>query len=128
MFCPVCEAEYAAGVTRCVDDGAELVEALTMENTLRDHSEARFLPLHSVGSPVEAEMVVDLLKQNDIRSVVQSGGTDAFSPLLSVTAPGAVILVDERDFEQAQQIYQAFFGGDTTPLTGATTFENDQRD
>ena len=124
MFCPVCESEYEAGVTHCPDDNTELVERLTPENTLRDHSDARFVPLHNVGSPAEAEMVNDLLVQNGVRSAVQSGGMDAFSPLLSTTSPGAMILVDERDFDRAMEIYNAYFGSDTTPLTGTTMDED----
>src|SRR5919199_3260371 len=124
MFCPVCESEYEAGITTCPDDGTKLVEHLTPENTVQDHSEARFVPLHNVGSPAEAEMVNDILTQNGIRSAVQSGGMDAFSPLLSATSPGAMVLVDERDFDRAQELYNAFFGSDTTPLTG-TTLEED---
>jgi hypothetical protein len=123
MFCPVCEAEYEPGITRCNDDGAELVEQLTPENTVRDHSDARFVPLHNVGSPAEAEMVADILSQNQIRVVVQSGGADAFSPLLSAASPGALVLVDERDLARAQEIYESFFGDDITPLTGATEEE-----
>jgi hypothetical protein len=126
MFCPVCESEYEAGVTRCPDDSTDLVERLTPENTLRDHSEARFVPLHNVGSPAEAEMVNDLLVQNGIRSAVQSGSSDAFSPLLSTTSPGAMVLVDERDFDRAMEIYNAFFGSDTTPLTGTTAEEDEE--
>ena len=118
MFCPVCEAEYEPGITHCPDDETALVERLTSENTLRDGSEANFVPLHKLGSPAEAEMVNDILMQNGIRSVVQAGGNDAFSPLLSATSEGAVILVDERDADRALEIYRAFFGGDTTPLTG----------
>ena len=128
MFCPVCESEYTEGITNCPDDGAELVERLTPENTLRDNSEARFVPLHNIGSPAEAEMVNDILTQNGIRSAVQSGGMDAFSPLLSTTAPGARVLVDERDLDRAQEIYQSFFGGDTTPLTGETREETAERE
>ena len=124
MFCPVCESEYEAGITRCPDDGTDLVERLTPENTLRDHSDARFVPLHNVGSPAEAEMVNDLLMQNGIRSAVQSGSSDVLSPLLSTTSPGAMVLVDERDFDRAMEIYNAYFGSDTTPLTG-TTIEED---
>ena len=124
MFCPVCESEYEAGVTRCPDDGTDLVERLTAENTLHDHSEARFVTLHNVGSPAEAEMVNDMLVQNGIRSAVQSGSADAFSPLLSTTSPGAMVLVDERDFDRAMEVYNAYFGSDTTPLTG-TTIEED---
>ena len=72
-------------------------------------------------------MVNDILRQNGIRSVIRSGGSDAFSPLLSVSAPGAAILVDERDLDRAQELYSAFFGDDTTPLTG-TLIEEDEMD
>jgi hypothetical protein len=126
MFCPVCESEYEEGVTSCPDDGSDLVERLTPENTLRDHSEARFVPLHNIGSPAEAEMVVDILQQNEIRAAVQSGGADAFSPLLSSASPGALVLVDERDLDRARELYDSFFGSDITPLTGATDEEEDE--
>lgn len=118
MFCPVCEAEYEPGITECPDDNTALVERLTVENTGRDTSEARFVALHNLGSPAEAEMVNDIFTQNGIRSVVKSGGADAFSPLLSSTWEGAIIFVDERDVDRATEIYNAFFGRDTTPLTG----------
>jgi len=128
MFCPVCESEYEAGIGVCPDDGTELVERLTPENTVKDHSEARFVALHNIGSPAEAEMVHDILTQNGIRSAVQSGGMDAFSPLLSTTAPGALVLVDERDFDRAQELYHSFFGRDTTPLTGTTDEEEEEEE
>ena len=128
MFCPVCESEYEAGVTSCPDDGSELVERLTPENTLHDHSEARFVPLHNIGSPTEAEMVADMLGQNGVRVAVQSGGSDALSPLLSSASPGALVLVDERDFDRARELYDSFFGGDITPLTGATDEEDEGND
>jgi hypothetical protein len=124
MFCPVCEAEYSAGLSRCPDDNAELVERLNPA-TARDGSEARFVLLHNFGSPAEAEMVNDLLSQNGIRSVVRSGSADAFSALLSATAPSAAVIVDERDLDRAQELYTAFFGDDTTPLTG-TLIEEDK--
>jgi hypothetical protein len=118
MFCPVCEAEYEQGVTLCPDDNTPLVNKLTPENSAHDSSEAKFVLLHRLGSPSEAEMVNDILQKNGIRSAVKSGGADALSPLLSSTAEGAVIIVDERDFDRAHEIYSAFFGADTTPLTG----------
>lgn len=124
MICPVCEAEYEPGVTKCPDDNANLVEKL---HSPRDDSEARFVPLQNLGSPAEAEMVNDILHQNGIRSVIKSGGSDALSPLLSATADGAVILVDERDADRAMEIYEAFFGGDETPLTGGP-LEDDLED
>jgi len=127
MFCPVCEAEYEPGITHCPDDETALVERLTPENTFHDGSEASFVQLHKLGSSAEAEMVNDILRQNGIRSVVQAG-MDAFSPLLSATTDGVAILVDERDADRAGEIYRAFFGGDTTPLTGGTLDEDLEAD
>ena len=123
MFCPTCEAEYEPGITRCADDGAELVDQLSIEAGATDDSEARFVLLHTMSSPAESEMVNDILRQNGIRSVIQSGGADAFSPLLSQVSPGGV-LVDERDLDRAQEIYASFFGEDTSPLTGPVSEED----
>jgi hypothetical protein len=120
MFCPTCEAEYEQGITQCPDDNTTLVDRLTADNSPHDLSEARFVQLHKLGSPAEAEMVNDIFRQNGIRSMVKSGGADALSPLLSATAEGAVIMVDERDADRATEVYSAFFGGDTTPLTGGS--------
>ena len=118
MFCPVCESEYEAGITKCADDGADLVERLSTEAGASDDSEAKFVVLHTLSTPVEAEMVNDILRQNDIRSAVQAGGYDAFSPVFSAVSPGAAVLVDERDLDRAKEIYASFFGEDTSPLTG----------
>jgi len=117
MFCPVCESEYNPGITRCPDDDAELVEQLAPE-TATDDSEARFVTLHTLSSPAEGEMVADLLRQNGIRAAVQSGANDAFSPVFSATSPGVAVLVDERDLDRGRELYAAFFGDDTSPLTG----------
>ena len=126
MFCPTCEAEYQPGITQCPDDNTPLVDRLTDENALHDDSEARFIPLHKLGSPAEAEMVNDILRQNGIRSVIKSGGADTLSPLLSATSEGAIVFVDERDADRAMEIYSAFFGGDTTPLTGGTLEDEEE--
>ena len=121
MICPVCEGEYEPGITQCPTDNVPLVEKLTSGH---DDSEARFVSLHNFGSPAEAEMVNDILTQNGIRSVIKSGGADSLSPLLSATWEGAMIMVDERDVDRAREVYQSFFGADTTPLTGGITEDN----
>ena len=116
MFCPVCGAEYEAGVTECADDRATLLESLPPE-IQPDLSDAEFVPLHNFGSTPEAEMIVELLLKNNVRAVVQGGGNDAFAALSGITT-GATVLVDERDLSRAQELYQNFFGDDVTPLTG----------
>jgi len=124
MFCPVCESEYNPGVTRCPDDDAELVERLAPE-TASDDSAARFVTLHTLSSPAEGEMVADLLRQNGVRAAVQSGANDAFSPVFSAVSPGVAVLVDERDLDRGRELYSAFFGDDTSPLTGPAGEEED---
>ena len=115
MFCPICEAEYQPGITKCPEDGAALVAT---EVNAGDDSEANFVTLHTLSSPVEAEMVNDILRQNGVRSAVQSGANDQFSPVFSAVSPGVAVLVDERDLDRARELYASFFGEDTSPLTG----------
>jgi len=126
MFCTVCEAEYEAGITHCPDDNTPLVDRLTPENTVHDLSDARFVEFQKVGSPAEAEMVNDILNKNGVRSVIQAGGSDMLSPLLSSTFDGATLLVDERDYDRATEVYNAFFEGDTTLLTGGGGIEEEE--
>ncbi len=128
MFCPVCESEYQPGITRCPDDNVELVDQLNSRTAMHDGSEARFVLLHNFGSPAEAEMIDDILRRNNIRSVVRSGGADALSPLLSATALGAAVLVDERDYDRAEELYHSIFQEDTTPLTGAEPEEDEHEE
>lgn len=128
MFCPVCESEYRPGITRCPDDNVELVDQLNSRTSIHDGREARFVLLHNFGSPAEAEMVDDILRQNNIRSIVRSGGADTLSPLLSSTALGAAVLVDERDYDRAEELYDSIFEEDTTPLTGADVEEDEYQE
>jgi len=128
MFCPVCESEYKPGIQRCPDDDVELVAALTPETGAPDHSEARFVTLHTLSSPAEGEMVSDILRQNGVRAAVQSGANDAFSPVFSATSPGVAVLVDERDLDRAKEIYASFFGDDTSPLTGPADVEDEEEE
>jgi hypothetical protein len=127
MFCPICESEYNPGITRCPDDGAELVEQLTIETAAHDSSDARFVTLHTLSSPAEGEMVSDILRQNGVRAVVQ-GAKDAFSSVFSAVSPGVAVLVDERDLDRAQEIYASFFGDDTSPLTGPAGESEDEEE
>jgi hypothetical protein len=39
-----------------------------------------------------------------------------------------MILVDERDVDRARDVYQSFFGADTTPLTGGPVEDDGEDD
>jgi len=111
-FCPNCGAEYRAGYTRCTDCDVELVSALPQEES--PPSEASSLNLATLASYLtvaEAAMIKELLEANGIPTVLR-GQTD---PLGVVS--GAVqteLLVEEQDLGRALELYEAFYGGESS--------------
>ena len=126
MFCPVCESEYEPGITACPDDNSPLVERLTPENTVHDNSEARFVALHNLGSPAEAEMVNDILSKTGFARWLSRVALILCHLCCRRLPKALTIFVDERDVDRAMEVYNAFFGGDTTPLTGGPVEEEDE--
>jgi len=110
-FCPNCEAEYKTGITVCPDCDIELVAALTPENKVHDTSDGEPVQLQSFKTGAEAEMVRELLERNGIRSFVQGGD---FAIIPSSFSQEVVVMVDERDLDQAVEIYNAYFDADST--------------
>jgi hypothetical protein len=58
-----------------------------------------------------AEMIQELLEQNDINAIV-SGEMDPIG--IASRAEATRLLVEKKDFMQAKEIYQAYFSGDVT--------------
>lgn len=110
-FCPNCEAEYKAGITVCPDCDIELVAELTPENRVHDTSAGEPVALQSFKTGAEAEMVRELLERNGIRSFVEGGD---FAIIPSSFSQEVVVMVDERDLDQAVEIYKAYFDADST--------------
>ena len=110
-FCPNCEAEYKTGITVCPDCDIELVAELTPENKVHDTSDGEPVQLQSFKTGAEAEMVRELLERNGIRSFVQGGD---FAIIPSSFSQEVVVMVDERDLDQAVEIYKAYFDVDST--------------
>jgi hypothetical protein len=110
-FCPNCEAEYKTGITVCPDCDIDLVAKLTSENKVHDTSDGEPVQLQSFKTGAEAEMVREMLERNGIRSFVQGGD---FAIIPSSFSQEVVVMVDERDLEQAVEIYNAYFDADST--------------
>lgn len=107
-FCPQCRTEYRPQYTQCSDCGEWLVAVLPEASTLEEE-EAGQQTIHLVKlaeflTPVESEMLRELLQQNGIEVVVR-GYADAISPLHGVT-----VLVAEPHLQRAIELYEAFFG------------------
>jgi hypothetical protein len=114
-FCPNCEAEYKTGITVCPDCDIQLVAELTPENKVHDTSDGEPVQLQSFKTGAEAEMVRELLERNGIRSFVEGGD---FAVIPSSFSQEVVVMVDERDLEQAVEIYKAYFDVESTaPFT-----------
>jgi hypothetical protein len=117
-FCPNCEAEYRAGITTCPDCNLELVSELTPETRVHDKSDAEPVKLRSFRNSAEAEMVSEMLGQNEIRSFVEGG---EFAIIPSSFSQEVVVMVDERDLSRAVELYEAFFNSDSAPSTEEQT-------
>ena len=113
-FCPDCEAEYREGIKVCPDCGVELVAELTSENLLHDKNEGEPVPLQSFKTSAEAELVSNLLSENDIRCFVQGGD---FAVIPGSFSQEVVLMVDERDISRAIQLYEAYFDAESPAPT-----------
>lgn len=121
-FCPNCAAEYKEGFTRCEECSLDLVDKLSPENMVHDLSAAPMVELRSFGNSTEGEMAQEVLHQNGLRSQLQgdvTGGTLFPTPITAVK-----LLVDERDFDRAKELVDAYFEAEMEDNEPAETEEN----
>ena len=96
-FCPVCQAEYEAGVTVCADDGATLVEKL------EEPDSGDFVEVHAFQFSHEAEEVRDLLLEEGIQCFLRDAG---MSMMPTVTATVRLV-VPAALAERAKEVIAA---------------------
>jgi len=106
-YCPECRTEYLSGIGICSDCKAELVEALPPDQTRAD---APLAVLATFPNSAGAHLVLELLEQNGIPAVLR-GDVDPIGNVVSAVAPA--LLVEKPDLARAQEIYNAFFAGES---------------
>jgi len=132
VFCPVCEAEFVEGVTRCPDDEVDLVEYAPPKHPNRGRRHPppdgnlvvvhKFLGQPQLGEP-RAEFIRTALEENHI-DVWISGGFSTPGPYgRALGYPTDVeILVSREDAPRAREIIAEVEGAGSepeAPLEGA---------
>ena len=128
MFCPVCEAEFVEGVTRCPDDEVDLVEQAPPEHAYHRRDDPppgrdpvvvhKLLGQPQLGEP-RAEFIRTALEENRI-DVWISGEFSTPGPYGRAMGYPAVveILVSRQDAPRAREIIAEVEG--SQPAVDAT--------
>ncbi len=107
-FCPDCHWEYIEGTKNCSDCGKELIAELEVEKFPEDIETAK---CYIADDEIEAEIVKDLLHQNNIPCIMTSQYSHFVHPFSHIGASGEVaMLVPTSLNDEALQIikdYQA---------------------
>jgi hypothetical protein len=108
-FCPNCQVEYRPGFKHCTDCGVDLVDALPVEEPEAvDNSALDLVELATFQNSSEAQMIRELLEENDINAVLRG-------PLYSLGGTVGLdiisLLVKETDLPEATRLYADYFAG-----------------
>lgn len=106
-FCPKCRSEYRAELDFCSDCSADLVEVLPPEIP-EEFDDTDWVEVHVFPGSLYAKMAVELLIQEEISAytVSQFGGAGLGVSGADYVGSGAVVMVLERNFEEAIKILE----------------------
>lgn len=117
-FCPNCRMEYRSGILRCSDCDIDLVESLPDESAADEAAEdMELVEVAHFATIAEADMAKEMLEANGLRTIVRGevdpiGATSGAAPI--------TLLVEEKDLERAEEIYDAFFAGEAVESDAPT--------
>ena len=105
-FCPNCEAEYKPNIAVCEDCNLDLVPELSPQTRVHDIERGEPTPFRTFQTSSQADLVMELLKGQGVRSFVTGG---SFSVLPGAFSQEIVVMVDQRDLVRANELYEAYF-------------------
>ncbi len=106
-FCPICRMEYNSPATRCDTCKTDLVDSLPRQDT----GGLELVELARFSNVSEAEMIRELLEKNEISAVLR-GEIDPIG--VASGAEPTTLLIEEKDFLRARELYEAYFAGEAT--------------
>jgi hypothetical protein len=110
LCCPKCQMQYTNRTSLCEACNIPLVDIPPQSpNSDGPGENLDLTELAGFANVSEAEMIRELLEQNEIKTVV-SGELDPIG--IASRAEVTRLLVEKKDLLQAQEIYRAYFSGD----------------
>ena len=106
-YCPKCRSEYRSEMDFCSDCSADLVDVLPPELP-EEFDDTDWVEVHVFPGSLYAKMAVELLIQEEISAytVSQFGGAGLGVSGADYVGSGAVVMVLERDLEEAVKILE----------------------
>ena len=125
LYCPNCKAEYKKGITICKDCGGVLVEAQKMEVDMEEITAMDAVKLLSVDNTVNAELVLNLLRNNEIPCYCKDIGIGGYMNIyMGYSIFGKEIYVDRADYEHAMEVLKVLeMDEDEPPIQETNTPE-----
>lgn len=106
MYCPNCKKEFEDGVASCPDCNISLVKEIRDFEIV---AAMKPVKVFSAANAVEADLVLNLLRNNGIPCFKKDNGSGSYMNLrLGFSVYGEEIYVDEGDYETASEMINSF--------------------
>jgi len=105
LYCPNCKAEYQKGITVCKDCNEVLVETQKKEVDIEEITAMDAVKLISVDNTVNAELILNLLRNNEIPCYAKDNGIGGYMNIyMGYSIFGKDIYVDSADYNRANEV------------------------